>query len=100
MKKLLFTILMILPFVGIGQIQTNEFKISSSDQQKRALIAVGMDPERLKDITGTLEESANFYKDYNKNLKEDIELRLKNANPQFKKDENTIIPAKQPTIIR
>ena len=68
--------------------QTNEFKISSSDQQKRALIAVGMDPERLKDITGTLEESANFYKDYNKNLKEDIELGLKNANPQFKKDEN------------
>ena len=27
MKKLLFTILMILPFVGIGQIQTNEFKM-------------------------------------------------------------------------
>lgn len=68
--------------------QIADFKGGSSDQQKRALIAIGMDPERLKDLTGSLEETNNFYNDYTRNLTEDVELGLKNANPKFKKDEN------------
>ena len=46
MKKLLFTILMILPFVGIGQVKTLEElkKIISSDTFERVCIENGYEP--------------------------------------------------------